>query len=130
MIWTIELINTFSFSILDTKHLCSERFKEQIPSSVLKHVYDAVLKEPFKLPTISMYLPFRLSIEVWAIFHFYCVNAEADSAEYEYTEIKEHEAGYDSYMTGVCFIGLALELHVKSDELTFKSHHLRNFLNK
>lgn len=54
----------------------------------------------------------------------------ADSPEYEYTEIKEHEAGYDSYMTGVCFIALSLELHVKSDELNSKSHHLRNFLNK
>lgn len=62
----------------------------------------------------------------WNLFQL----TEAESAEYEYVENKEHEAGYDSYMTGVCFIALALELHVKSDELNFKSHQLRNFLNK
>lgn len=79
-----------------------------------------------------MYLLSSLDIDIERIYQssFQFLSTGADSAEYEYTEIKEHEAGYDSYMTGVCFIALSLELHVKSDELNSKSHHLRNFLNK
>lgn len=55
-------------SILDTKHLCSEHFREQIPSSVLRHVYDAVQKEPFKLPKISKSAIFSwLSMSLFAL---------------------------------------------------------------
>lgn len=51
--------------------------------------------------------------------------------EYGYDSVtKEHEAGYDSYITGVSFIGLARKMHVSNADISSKSTHLRPFLNK
>lgn len=47
-----------------------------------------------------------------------------------YTAAKEHEAGYDSYITGVCFVALAKEIKVNVSEMTSKNPHLRSYLNK
>lgn len=54
----------------------------------------------------------------------------AESPEYGYEAVKEHEAGYDSFITGVCFIGLVKQLHIKYEDISPKSTQLRNFLNK
>lgn len=68
---------------------------------------------------------------VVAIFRYIFKLKEPESPEYGYNDIvKEHEAGYDSYMTGVCFIGLARKLNVNNADITAKSAHLRPFLNK
>lgn len=55
---------------------------------------------------------------------------EADGPEYGYSSEKEHEAGYDSYMTGVCFIAMAIEMEVKLEDLNSKSAAIRSYLNK
>lgn len=44
--------------------------------------------------------------------------------------MKEHEAGYDSYMTGVCFIALARKMNVNNKDISSKSPQLRPLLNK
>lgn len=55
---------------------------------------------------------------------------EGEGPEYSYTEEKEHEAGYDSYITGVCLVGLAKDLNINISEISPKNAHIRNFLNK
>ncbi|XP_055310617.1 poly(A)-specific ribonuclease PARN-like isoform X2 [Sitodiplosis mosellana] len=96
-------------NIFDTKHICNQKFRNEISNSTLKNLYDAVLQAPFKLPQI-----------------------EPASPEYGYTETnsKQHEAGYDSYMTGVCFLGLARKLNVNNADISSKSAQLRPLLNK
>lgn len=43
---------------------------------------------------------------------------------------KEHEAGFDSYLTGICFISLANHLKIKPSELTENNKILKKYLNK
>ncbi|XP_031620480.1 poly(A)-specific ribonuclease PARN-like isoform X2 [Contarinia nasturtii] len=94
-------------NIFDTKHICNQKFRVEIPNSTLKNLYDSIAQAPFKLPKI-----------------------EPASAEYAYNKTKEHEAGYDSYMTGVCFIALAKKLNVKNTEFSAKATQLRHLVNK
>ncbi|XP_055608028.1 poly(A)-specific ribonuclease PARN-like [Uranotaenia lowii] len=95
--------------ILDTKYLCTNgEIKVHVNSSVLSHVFEAVQKEPFKLP------------EVVSGFedHKYCPN-----------EMKQHEAGFDAFLTGQCFLGLAsfLQVDIKNVE---KDPILKSYLNR
>ncbi|CAH1978421.1 unnamed protein product [Acanthoscelides obtectus] len=72
--------------ILDTKYLSScEPFKDIITSNVLKHLYDTLSQEPFGIPTIE---------------------TEDGVQGYTIGNIKEHEAGFDAYLTGVCFLAM------------------------
>lgn len=64
-------------------------------------------------------------------FTLYFTHIEPMAPEYGYDSVtKEHEAGYDSYITGVSFIGLARKMHVNNADISSKSTHLRPFLNK
>lgn len=47
-----------------------------------------------------------------------------------YSEAKEHEAGYDSFITGVCFVALANYMKIGITELTPKNARIRKYLNK
>lgn len=58
------------------------------------------------------------------------VIAEPESSEYGYTIAKAHEAGYDSYMTGIGFIGLVNKLRATNTDIEKKSGPLRQLLNK
>ncbi|VEN43084.1 unnamed protein product [Callosobruchus maculatus] len=72
--------------ILDTKYMSScEPFKDIITSNVLKHLYDTVSQEPFKIPTIE---------------------TEDGVQGYSLIDMKEHQAGFDAYLTGVCFLAM------------------------
>nr|CAH7723025.1 unnamed protein product [Callosobruchus chinensis] len=72
--------------ILDTKYMSScEPFKGIISSNVLKHLYDAVSQEPFKIPTLE---------------------TEDGVQGYSVSDMKEHQAGFDAYLTGVCFLAM------------------------
>ncbi|XP_059059096.1 poly(A)-specific ribonuclease PARN-like isoform X2 [Achroia grisella] len=75
--------------LLDTKYMSSmPPFKEEVNSNVLQHLYATLSKSPFSLPKV-----------------------EASSGRgYSRTDDKQHEAGYDAYVTGVCF--LAMHAHV------------------
>lgn len=57
---------------------------------------------------------------------------EADSEEYSYSldTPKEHEAGYDSFVTGVCFITMANYLKINSCDISEKSSQLRHIMNR
>lgn len=138
---TNDSIKNFTFSILDTKHLCSERFREHIPSSVLKHVYGAVLKEPFKLFFYLVQLVRIMSCfvlqSIFVDFKRFCFNLinrgrliwvrvhrkqpKARSMRLDTIRIWRAYASLDS---------LELELHVRSDQINYKSQNLRNYLNK
>lgn len=76
----------FSLSLLDTKVICqSQQFKEHIISSNLNVLLDIMNKSPFSIPDVE-------PVEGYS----YSVSTE-----------KSHEAGYDAYITGLCFIALS-----------------------
>ncbi|XP_050090652.1 poly(A)-specific ribonuclease PARN-like isoform X1 [Anopheles aquasalis] len=95
--------------LLDTKYLCTNaEIKVNVNSSILAHVYEAVSKAPFSIPKVQSGMP----------EHGYCVE-----------EQKEHEAGYDAYLTGLCFLGLASRFNMDLQNLT-KDSTLKQYLNK
>nr|XP_033321022.1 poly(A)-specific ribonuclease PARN-like isoform X2 [Megalopta genalis] len=80
-----SLVHSLFPRILDTKVLCeSPEFKENVPLSNLNVLLERVSKAPFEIPEIE-------SIE---------------GRSYSTSVEKCHEAGYDAYITGVCFIAL------------------------
>ncbi|XP_065086285.1 poly(A)-specific ribonuclease PARN-like [Ochlerotatus camptorhynchus] len=98
--------------LLDTKYLCTNgELKVHVYSSVLGHVFDAVNKEPFKLPEVSCAL---------------------EEHKYSPQEMKQHDAGYDAYLTGLCFLGLVSFFKVDLKDLThdpvLKAYFNRIFL--
>uniref|UniRef100_A0A182WJC2 Poly(A)-specific ribonuclease RNA-binding domain-containing protein n=1 Tax=Anopheles minimus TaxID=112268 RepID=A0A182WJC2_9DIPT len=95
--------------LLDTKYLCTNaEIKVDVNSSVLAHVYDAVSKAPFSIPTI---------------------HAEMPDHQYSVDDKKLHEAGYDAYFTGVCFLGLISRFKVNLMHL-HKDTTLKPYLNR
>lgn len=71
---------------MDTKIICqSSEFREHVPTSRLDLLLEALHEEPFSVPVID--------------------NVEGRSYSLGSNE-KLHEAGYDAFITGVCFIGL------------------------
>lgn len=98
--------------LLDTKYLCTNgELKVHVYSSVLGQVFDAVNKEPFKLPKVTCTLK---------------------GHEYSPHEMKQHDAGYDAYLTGMCFMGLVSFFKVDLKNLTLdpvlKAYFNRIFL--
>lgn len=95
--------------ILDTKYLCTNaEIKVNVNSSVLAHVYDAVRQPPFSIPDVKPALP---------------------AHEYNVENGKQHEAGYDAYLTGMCFLGLVSRFEVDLQNPT-KDPVLRKYLNR
>ncbi|KAF2898114.1 hypothetical protein ILUMI_08056 [Ignelater luminosus] len=81
-----ELVN-YSFSnILDTKYMSNtEPFRELIDSSVLSHLFKTVTEKPFNIPPIDI---------------------EEESEGYKLDSNKEHEAGFDAYITAISFLAM------------------------
>jgi len=76
----------FIFSLLDTKVICqSQQFKDLVSSSNLNLLLDIVSKPPFSIPDVE----------------------PVDGRSYSVLTEKSHEAGYDAYITGLCFIALS-----------------------
>uniref|UniRef100_A0A182JQ87 Poly(A)-specific ribonuclease RNA-binding domain-containing protein n=1 Tax=Anopheles christyi TaxID=43041 RepID=A0A182JQ87_9DIPT len=95
--------------LLDTKYLCTNaEIKVNVNSSVLAHVYEAVSKEPFAIPTVHPELP---------------------DYQYSVDNEKKHEAGYDAYLTGLCFLGLVSRFNANLLQLP-KNPTLRHYLNR
>ncbi|KAF5296497.1 hypothetical protein FQR65_LT01486 [Abscondita terminalis] len=82
----------FSFSkVLDTKFMSSiAPLKAVIDSNVLTHLLNIVKEEPFEIP----------DIEIEDNKEGYCLRRN-----------KSHEAGYDAFITGVCFLAMWNYLH-------------------
>uniref|UniRef100_U5ES41 Poly(A)-specific ribonuclease PARN n=1 Tax=Corethrella appendiculata TaxID=1370023 RepID=U5ES41_9DIPT len=102
------LHKTFPY-LIDTKYFCTThlQLKPQFNSTVLQHIFRTVSKAPFNLPKI-----------------------ESESMEYEYStdQPKEHEAGYDAYLTGICFLSLMdfIKVNVKEIKQTSKMNKIVN----
>ncbi|XP_058054289.1 poly(A)-specific ribonuclease PARN-like [Anopheles bellator] len=95
--------------LLDTKYLCTNaEIKVNVNSSILAHVYEAVSKEPFSIPTVTSELP---------------------NHQYTGEDQKQHEAGYDAYLTGLCFLGLVSRFKVDLENLT-KNSTLKQYMNR
>ena len=71
---------------MDTKIICqSSKFRDLVPSSNLNDLLETVSKPPFCIPEVD------------------CVQ----NCSYTRCAEKTHEAGYDAYITGLCFIALS-----------------------
>ncbi|KAG7303027.1 hypothetical protein JYU34_013035 [Plutella xylostella] len=99
--------------LLDTKYMSSlPPFKDKVNSSVLQHLFATLGEEPFHMPT-------------------------ADSTQgrgYTQADDKNHEAGYDAYVTGLCFLSMYSHLTSMRGEPTNRvaaeSAILKPFVNK
>ncbi|KYN27188.1 Poly(A)-specific ribonuclease PARN [Trachymyrmex cornetzi] len=100
-------------NLLDTKVICqSQHFKELVGSSNLNLLIDVVSKPPFSIPDIE----------------------PVEGRSYSLSREKYHEAGYDAYITGLCFIALSNYLgklqHIENATVLANSPLLNPFLNK
>lgn len=59
--------------------------KDLISSNVLPHLVETVNRSPFVIPPIEI---------------------EENAEGYDLKDPKEHEAGYDAYITGLCFMAM------------------------
>ncbi|XP_063979026.1 poly(A)-specific ribonuclease PARN-like isoform X2 [Diachasmimorpha longicaudata] len=81
-----SLIHGLFPKLIDTKVISSRApFKDLIPSSILNHMLETVNKDPFSVP------------EITAI----------DNRSYTKGDAVYHEAGFDAYATGLCFVAMA-----------------------
>ncbi|KAJ8730314.1 hypothetical protein PYW07_017352 [Mythimna separata] len=99
--------------LLDTKYMSSlPPFKDKLGSSVLTELLSTLAEPPFSIPKVG------------------CVEGRG----YSNLKDKQHEAGYDAYITGLCF--LAMHAHLArmrgdhSERLVPQSATLKPFLNK
>ncbi|PSN44566.1 Poly(A)-specific ribonuclease PARN [Blattella germanica] len=93
-----QLVNCLFPKLLDTKFMSqSPVFKESISSNVLEHMYKILSEKPFTM----------------------CI-AEPDGDGMGYSSVSEkyHEAGYDAYITGLCFI--TMSNHIAKNEAIHK----------
>jgi poly(A)-specific ribonuclease len=109
-----ECAHSLFKNVLDTKFMASgDDFKELITSTVLKDLLETVSKEPFEIPPVVV---------------------ENGGQGYAVEDLKEHEAGYDAYITGLCFLSMWNYLGKQkklSAQDTFKNFDLlAPFLNK
>ncbi|CAH0564741.1 unnamed protein product [Brassicogethes aeneus] len=95
--------------IVDTKYMSSsEKIKDLIPSTVLKNVLDTVSATPFEMPAHEI---------------------EEGAESYQINDYKEHEAGYDAFITALSFASMWKylgKLENKSPAETFGDHRLLN----
>lgn len=105
-----KLIHEKFPNIIDTKFIAnSERFKDIFSSTVLNDVYERLLKKPFN----SVKLKWEDEYNTYSLDH-----------------PKEHEAGFDSFLTGYCFLVVLDYLKVPLGPKFEKSKELSIFLNR
>jgi poly(A)-specific ribonuclease len=105
-----KLVHKIFPSIIDTKYIAnSEKFKDIFSSSVLNQVYERLKQKPF--------LPVEIE---W----------ENQYQTYDLENGKEHEAAYDSFLTGYCFLVMLQYLKVPLEMKFEKRKELDTFLNR
>ncbi|XP_069690990.1 poly(A)-specific ribonuclease PARN-like isoform X2 [Periplaneta americana] len=109
-----EMVNCVFPKLLDTKYMSSlSPFKDKISSSILTHLYKTLSEDPFKM---------------------YSADPEEEGKGYNSLNEKYHEAGYDAYITGLCFIAMANHLGLlqkpKQIPVLASSPLLNPYLNK
>ncbi|XP_011308446.1 poly(A)-specific ribonuclease PARN isoform X3 [Fopius arisanus] len=108
-----SLINGLFPKLIDTKVFSSlPPFKDLIPSSILNHIFESVTKEPFSIPEIT----------------------PIENRSYATVQGAYHEAGFDAYVTGLCFLAmtnyLGSQQSTKVDTVLPDSPLLHPFINK
>ena len=82
-----SLVNSTFPNVIDTKLMSSTHpFREDIPNSALNELKKRLDSKPFRLPVMS---------------------GSCSGGGYDLDSEKYHEAGYDAFVTGLCFISLA-----------------------
>ncbi|KAK9508626.1 hypothetical protein O3M35_006146 [Rhynocoris fuscipes] len=108
-----EMVHTLFPNLVDTKYMCSEQpLSDLVPSSVLEHFLNSVHKSPFILPEI--------------------VNGEENCTFNLNVSNQLHNAGYDAYITGICFLSALhyLECEKSGVKEPIESSKLQKYLNK
>lgn len=108
-----SLVHSLFPRLIDTKVIChSQQFKENVPSSNLNVLLETTSKPPFKTPEVE----------------------PIGNRSYSKLAEKCHEAGYDAYITAICFIALSNYLgSLQNPEVPIvlsESPLLNPFLNK
>jgi poly(A)-specific ribonuclease len=107
-----KIVHQIFPNIIDTKFIAnSEKFKETFNSSVLKNVYERILMAPFKPVKYEWENPYL-------------------TYDLEDQNMKEHEAGFDAFLTGYIFLVILDYLKVPLDDKFEKSKQLSPFLNR
>lgn len=79
----------FLYRLIDTKIICqSQQFKDILPTSILTQLLKALNTEPFSIPPVK----------------------GTEGRSYTLSDDRLHEAGYDAFITGLCFISLCNRL--------------------
>ncbi|GAB0099079.1 PARN [Sergentomyia squamirostris] len=93
--------------VLDTKHLCTKgALKEVVGSSVLPHIIlEACRSSLFQLPKIE----------------------SLGDQKYSLDDSKEHESGYHSFITEVCFLALTNHLGIFPKDFNANCKKLKSF---
>ncbi|KAM3964339.1 poly(A)-specific ribonuclease [Aphomia sociella] len=99
--------------LLDTKYMSSlPPFKDEVNSSVLQHLYATLSEPPFSLVKVG----------------------SSPGRGYDGNDVKHHEAGYDAYVTGMCFLAMQAYLaRMRGEEgarVVADAPALRPFLDK
>lgn len=105
-----KLVHEHFPNIIDTKFIANnEKFKDIFSSTVLNDVYQRLLKKPFNPVPIT-----------W----------ENEYNTYSLQHPKEHEAGFDSFLTGYIFLVILDYLKVPLGPKFEKCKELSTFLNR
>lgn len=105
-----KLVHQTFPNIIDTKFVSgSDKFKEIFSSTVLNQVYERLQAVPFE----------KVDLEWENVYQ-----------TYDLKRPKEHEAGFDSFLTGYCFLVILKHLKVKLAPKFEKSKELSAFLNR
>ncbi|XP_011497836.1 PREDICTED: poly(A)-specific ribonuclease PARN-like [Ceratosolen solmsi marchali] len=107
-----SLVHCLFPRLLDTKIICqSAQFKDSVPS-VLHQLLETLHNSPFELPETE----------------------DVSDRSYKISNNKSHEAGYDAFITGLCFIALSNRLgslqRPQVSTVLADSQLLNPFLNK
>lgn len=130
-----ECVHCLFPRIIDTKFMASQfPFKEHINSTVLGHLFETISHEPFCIPKIGIIKQFKkLYVCTVIMYLFLEIDIENGDCGYALKDDKQHEAGYDAFITGVCFLTMLQHLGQidKDKSLILPDSNLLNpFLNK
>lgn len=104
-----EFVTCMFPKLLDTKYMSSSPpFKDKLSSSVLNELLTSLSQKPFSLPKVG----------------------SLEGRGYSQLDDKQHEAGYDAYMTGLCFLAMLAHRRGRHARCDDSLPALQPYLNK